>query len=193
MISAPWITRALIATNATVYALVAIPMDEAGTYGAVLARHGFVPAEPQALDLLTSLFLHAGLSHLIGNLLVLGVIGRRVEASLGPLAYLVAFLGTGSVAIGSFAVFAAGTTVPLVGASGAICGLLGVYLLRVPEHRWRVAALALPVLLGPWLAGAGTHVAYGAHLGGFLAGLLYALALKIPSMRRRGSAAPHKS
>ena len=191
----PWLTWALLAANVLVYALIAIPMDEAGTYGALILERGFTPATPEALDLLTSMFLHAGLAHLGGNLLFLWIFGDNVEHAFGRFWFLVTYVGTGVVATLTFAAFSWGSEVPLVGASGAISGLLGVYFVLFGQNRVKVFLLAFPFYVGtvlvpsrwvlgiyvvidnllPFLSGVGSNVAYGAHLGGFFAGVVVAL------------------
>jgi membrane associated rhomboid family serine protease len=136
------------------------------------------------------MFLHGGWLHLLGNMLFLYVFGNNVEDRLGRLKYLAFYLGCGYLATYGFALFQAGSTQPLVGASGAIAGVLGAYLVLFPRARvWSLLTFFffLPVRLPAWLVlggwfvlqylyfrGAGIAdgggVAYGAHVIGFLAG-----------------------
>ncbi len=154
-------------------------------------RHGFRPATPELSDLFASLFLHGGLMHLAGNMLFLYIYGDNVEARLGRLRYLLVYLGTGVAATLFFAVFQLDSHTPLVGASGAISGVLGCYFLWFPSNRirvlvllfyyfdvWRVPArwvlgfyLVLDNLLPFLVQGDAGGVAHGAHIGGFLGGL----------------------
>ena len=165
-------------------------------YDLVVFSYGFRPAAPDVIALLTSLFLHGGFMHLAGNMLFLWIYGDNVEHRLGPARYLAAYLGTGILATLSHAVLDFGSVIPMVGASGAISGVLGFYFIWFPRNRVRLWIMLFPffmnviyaparLVLGmylvidnllPFLAtrGAGGGVAYGAHIGGFIAGLAYA-------------------
>jgi len=175
---------------------------------------GFVPArlfQPAAYDvgvlynlqtLLFSMFLHGGWLHLIGNMWFLWVFGDNVEDALGHAGYLAFYLVCGAAAALGQASAAPSSTVPMVGASGAIAGVLGAYLVWYPWSRiktflffgifFTTAELPAPVFLVLWfvvqffsgtlsLATAGAAsggVAWFAHVGGFLAGVLLALWLR---------------
>ncbi|MEM1448036.1 MAG: rhomboid family intramembrane serine protease [Planctomycetota bacterium] len=165
-------------------------------YDLVVYRFGFRPAEPSVLGLLTSMFLHGGFFHLAGNMLFLWIYGDNVEHRLGRLRYLLAYLGTGVAATVAHALFALESNTPMVGASGAISGVLGFYFLFFPRNTVRVFMVLFPffvnvivvparIVLGfyivvsniiPFLLSnpGGGGVAYGAHLGGFAAGLAIA-------------------
>jgi membrane associated rhomboid family serine protease len=154
------------------------------------------------LSVFSAMFLHGGWLHLLGNLLFLFVFGNNVEDRLGRLRYLLCYLGWGVVATYGFALTTPGSTGVVVGASGAIAGVLGAYLVLFP--RARVTSLVpflffipLPLpawmVLGSWFvlqavysAGAGvtegSGVAYVAHVAGFVAGFLVA---KMLNGRRR--------
>lgn len=150
------------------------------------------------LSVLYAMFLHGGWLHLLGNMLFLWVFGNNVEDRLGRLRFLAFYLGCGYVATYVYALFYASSTETLVGASGAIAGVLGAYLVLYP--RARVTSVFPPlfflpfrlpawVVLGGWfvlqyvyfrgagLAG-GAGVAYLAHLAGFITGALVALPLR---------------
>jgi membrane associated rhomboid family serine protease len=170
------------------------PSDEAAT-GQVL-RGGCEAVSPPPYDkrpwlsVLTAMFLHGGWLHLLGNMLFLFVFGNNVEDRLGRLRFLGFYLLCGYAATYGFALFQPESTQPLVGASGAIAGVLGAYLVMFP--RARVLSLLtffffLPVRLPAWLVlggwfllqylyfrGAGvtggSEVAYGAHVVGFVVG-----------------------
>jgi membrane associated rhomboid family serine protease len=164
-------------------------------YDLFVFDHGFRPAAPAVADLFTAMFLHAGLLHLVGNMLYLWVYGNNVEHRLGPVMFLVWYLATGAAATLFFTLFAANTQVPLVGASGAVSGVLGFYFLWFPGHTVRVFAFLFPFYVGSFflnarivlglylvvdnllpflIAPTGSPVAHGAHIGGFFAGVLVA-------------------
>jgi membrane associated rhomboid family serine protease len=144
----------------------------------------------------TSMFLHGGLGHLLGNMLFLWVFGNNVEDAMGHLRFLAFYLLCGVAAVFAQALPDPGSNVPMVGASGAISGVLGAYMLLYPRAR---VLLALPPpfifitigwfravwVLAGWFAlqllmGAGARppegeaggVAFGAHVGGFVAGMV---------------------
>lgn len=119
-----------------------------------LARFGFIPREffrtplPEANTLLTSMFLHGGLLHIVGNLFFLAVFGDNVEDRMGHGRFLLFYLLGGAVATLSHGLFSLGSPVPMIGASGAISAVLGAYVLLFP--RQRVLTL-IPPLIIPWL------------------------------------------
>ncbi|GLZ10458.1 hypothetical protein Acsp04_06930 [Actinomadura sp. NBRC 104425] len=136
----------------------------------------------------TSMFLHSGALHLIGNLVALFVVGQGVEDRLGRLRYLLSYLAFGLVAVYGYAYTSADSGTPLIGASGAIAGVLGAYLVLNP--RGRIVSLLMPVVirlpvwtvLGYWFiiqwlstGDDDSNVAYVAHIYGFAAGMLFAL------------------
>ena len=162
-------------------------------------RHTKIPF----LSVLYAMFLHGGWLHLIGNMLFLFVFGNNVEDRLGHLRFLLFYLACGYIATYAFAALNANSTQPLVGASGAIAGVLGAYLWLFPRARVTSLVpfllflpLALPawIVLGSWFVlqwmyfqGTGvaesTGVAYAAHVAGFIAGFAYA-ALFVRRRRR---------
>ncbi|HKD18815.1 MAG TPA: rhomboid family intramembrane serine protease [Thermoanaerobaculia bacterium] len=148
---------------------------------------------PVFLTLVTSMFLHGGIAHLLGNMLYLWIFGDNLEDALGHFRYLIFYLLTGVIAglshVFVTSVSGANPLIPSLGASGAISGVLGGYIVIFPRRRVRViflySIMEVPAILaiGVWflfqvLSGAGTlggqatGVAYGAHVGGFIAGLL---------------------
>ncbi len=153
-------------------------------------EHGFRPAAPRLSSLVTCMFLHGGFMHLFGNMLFLWIYGDNVERRLGPPLYLLAYLGTGVVATLSHAVVFSSSQMPLVGASGAISGVLGFYFVFFPKNTVRMLAFLPPflmqvfviparIVLGmyllidnllPFLLSGEGGVAHGAHIGGFIAG-----------------------
>ncbi|MEW6271583.1 MAG: rhomboid family intramembrane serine protease [Thermodesulfobacteriota bacterium] len=164
-------------------------------YDLFVFQHGFRPGSPSIEDLFFSMFLHAGFLHLFGNMLFLWIYGDNVEHRLGSLRYLLAYLGTGIAAVAFHVVSSPGSEVPMVGASGAISGVLGFYFLFFRRNRVRLLFLLPPFLmqvfevparlvLGMYLvfdnllpyllATREAGVAHGAHIGGFIAGLAVA-------------------
>ncbi|HEY8471655.1 MAG TPA: rhomboid family intramembrane serine protease [Natronosporangium sp.] len=157
-----------------------------------------------ALSVLYSMFLHGGWLHLLGNMLFLFVFGNNVEDRFGRLRYLLFYLACGYAATYGYALANADSTVPLVGASGAVSGVLGAYLVLYPRARvWSLVPvllfipLRLPawLVLGLWFAlqwlySAGYAVsdaggvAYLAHVLGFIAGMLVALPVSARQPRR---------
>ena len=149
---------------------------------------------------LTSMFLHGSWMHLIGNLWFLWIFGNNVEDSMGHLRYLVFYLGSGVVATLAHVFTDPSSTTPLVGASGAISAVMGAYLVLYPKARvhtlffflvfFRIVPLPAWVILGYWFliqlvstsAGAAGGVAYAAHVGGFLAGIVLIPLFANPSL-----------
>lgn len=147
------------------------------------------------ITLLTSMFMHGGIAHILGNMLYLWIFGDNIEDILGHRRYLFFYLTTGILAslahVFTTALFGGNLLVPSLGASGAISGVLGGYLLLFPKKRVRVIMFQflqdVPaiVAIGLWflfqlisgvgMLGEGSQqggVAYAAHIGGFIAGLL---------------------
>ncbi len=162
-------------------------------------------AKTPVLSVLTAMFLHGGWLHLLGNMLFLYVFGDNVEDRLGRLKYLLFYLVGGYVATYGFSLFDASSTQPLIGASGAIAAVLGAYLVLYPRAKvWSLLTFLFffPVRLPAWLVlgswfvlqyvyfrGAslaqGSGVAYGAHVVGFLFGVLLVLPLRGSGSDRR--------
>lgn len=192
------ITIGLIVANALVFvfeATMGMPALEA-----FMARYGVVPAKilrgEQLYALFTSMFLHGGWLHVINNMLFLWIFGDNVEAALGKLLYPLFYLGGGLAASALHIALNAGSSVPSLGASGAIAAILGAYIVMFPRSQIKVLLIfglfttirrvTAVVFLGIWFItqffngvaalGAETAqtggVAVWAHIGGFLFGLL---------------------
>jgi len=205
----PVVTTALIAANIGLF-LATLPLTD--TYWQMMAfydRWALIPdhltGEGDWQPLLTHMFLHGGLLHLAGNMLFLWIFGDNLEDELGPLGffgfYLASGIGAGLVQVA----IAPASPVPMVGASGAIAGVMGGYLLLFPKARVdiliflivivRILPIPAWIILGLWfgfqvLSGLGSDpeaggVAYWAHAGGFVVGL----ALIYPIWRARGGPA----
>lgn len=146
------------------------------------------PGKSVWLSILYSMFLHGGVLHLAGNMLFLWTFGNNVEDRLGRLRYVVFYLAAGVVATLAQSYATPGSFTPLIGASGAVAGVLGVYLMLYPRARvttlvfYIVTDLPAVFVLGAWFVlqvfqsvgsvqGAGGGVAYIAHVAGFAAGM----------------------
>ncbi|MBM3604073.1 MAG: rhomboid family intramembrane serine protease [Alphaproteobacteria bacterium] len=202
----PWVTWMLMAMNVALY-LATLPGSQGGEIlWANLALYPLAVVNGELLSgLVTHMFLHAGLLHLGGNMLFLWIFGDNLEDQMGRFGFLAFYLGSGLAAAALQIAAEPMSPIPMVGASGAIAGVMGGYLLLFPRARVDVLAIfiiffkvfTLPawVMLGIWfalqlfggfsmVAGEG-GVAYWAHAGGFVAGLVLAL----PVFLRRGGPA----
>jgi membrane associated rhomboid family serine protease len=187
----PLITYALIALN-TLFFLVELSGGDA-----FIERWAFVPgrflANPGGdfLTLFTAMFMHAGWVHLFGNMLYLWIFGDNVEDRFGHIKFIIFYLLCGLGATFAQLAFSTGSNVPNLGASGAIAGVLGAYILMFPQGKVKVlmgrGVVPMPalVVIGLWIglqffSGIGSiantaetgGVAYMAHIGGFIAGFV---------------------
>lgn len=161
-----------------------------------LATYGVVPAHVHPVSLLTSMFLHGGWLHLLGNMWFLWIFGDNVEDRMGAGRFLAFYLLCGFLGGLAHLVFNLGSNVPSIGASGAIAGVLGAYLISYPFARvltivplllfWPIIELPAILVLGFWFliqlfngaasvgvaAQMSAGVAWWAHIGGFIAGML---------------------
>jgi membrane associated rhomboid family serine protease len=176
------------AATKVIYALGVVP--------AVILGDKVLPAEitlvPGMITVITSMFMHGGWMHLIGNMLFLWVFGNNIEDAMGHFKFIVFYGLCGLAAAGGQIASDPASTIPMIGASGAISGVLGAYLLLYPRARvlmlvWLgffVTTFRIPavIVLGGWIAlqfysaaasdGGGGGVAWWAHIGGFAAGLV---------------------
>ena len=158
------------------------------------------------LSVLTSMFLHGGWMHIVGNMTYLYIFGDNIEERLGKLKFIIFYLVTGIVAAFSQAIIDPTSTIPMIGASGAIAGVLGGYLVLYPKANikvffWfiifvKVIRIRAFIVLGGWIiiqfiSFNGTDVnsggvAYAAHIGGFISGVLLINIMKnkIPQKNR---------
>lgn len=168
-----------------------------GAIPAIIFGYESLPREaaaiPASVSLLTSMFLHGGFMHLIGNMLYLWIFGNNIEDVMGHVRFIVFYLVCGVAAAMSHALTAPDSVVPMIGASGAISGVLGAYLLLYPRAHvlvliplglfTRLVYIPAGFVLGFWfvlqlISGAasigsgGGGVAWFAHIGGFVAGML---------------------
>ncbi len=217
----PFVTYTLIGINVLVYFL--LQSSDAFTYG-----YSVVPAEitsgrdidgivriggqglrlyegptPIYLTLLTSMFMHGGIGHLLGNMLYLWIFGDNVEDRMGHVKFLIFYLICGVIASAAHIFFGPNSVIPSLGASGAIAGVLGAYLILFPHKGVRVflfgriAQMPALLVIGFWgllqfLNGFGSlgttgesgGVAYMAHVGGFVAGLVLVFLFRNAVVRR---------
>lgn len=152
------------------------------------------PRKNPWVSVVVSMFLHGSLAHLLFNMWSLWIFGNNVEEAFGTLGYIVLYLVGGAVATMAFVFMNPDATVPLVGASGAIAAVLGAYAVLFPTHRvlallgWFLIPVPAFIFLAIWFAGqfglGGTNVAWEAHVGGFLFGLVVAALFRGRLLRR---------
>lgn len=209
--SLPTVTLLLIALNVACF-LFELGM-RSGPQRMFISKYALVPDHLHATAFVTSMFLHGGWMHLIGNMWFLWLYGSRVEDTIGSLKYLIFYLASGVAAAAVHVMMNLGSPVPTVGASGAIAGVMGAFLLLYPRARIItlvfvfifITTIELPasLLLIYWFvlqffsgllsiesysaaARGGAGVAWFAHIGGFLAGMLF-LSLFYNRSRRRNA------
>ena len=210
----PFVAWGLVVANVAIFVYQYFVLDTVQAQAFFLASFAAVPANIGAavlgqeslagglLPLITSMFLHGGLMHLLGNMWFLWIFGDNIEDELGHVKFLLFYVTCGVLA--TLAHFAAepSSTVPLVGASGAIAGVMGAYLVRFPRSRvtvllplviiWTTVRLPAFVMLLYWFtiqllngtADASGGVAWWAHIGGFAIGAVLALYLNRGRPRR---------
>lgn len=199
----PVITYALIALNAILY-LMTLPYFSGGDYiWTQLALYPLAVIYGEMLwGLISHMFLHAGFMHFAGNMLFLWIYGDNIEDQMGRWKFLAFYLACGLVAAGSQILMDPYSPIPMVGASGAVAGVMGGYLLLFPRARvdilfifivfFKVFTIPAWIMLGLWFGiqffggfsavGGDGGVAYWAHIGGFVAGIV----MTLPLFFRRG-------
>lgn len=202
----PLVTVLIIIANVAVY-LYQLFLNEYA-YTAMVYKWAYIPIEytqfvqvnpelavPYGTTVLTSMFLHGGFLHLAGNMLYLWIFGNNIEDYLGKIKFIIFYVVSGLAAVGLFTAVDPNSSVPMIGASGAIAGVMGAYLVLYPDARvhtliflgffiqtvrisakvllviWFILQIVsgLPSLMGPSRGG----VAWFAHVGGFVFGWLY--------------------
>jgi membrane associated rhomboid family serine protease len=208
----PVITIVLILINVVVFIYQVLLSERALT--ALILRAGMVPFDvtqnpglASGLTLFSSMFLHGGFMHILGNMLYLWVFGDNVEDCLGHIPFLIFYLAAGLAAAWAQIAVDPLSKVPTIGASGAVAGVLGAYLVLYPGRRVRtlvfvlyfIRVIELPaiVVLGFWFVlqifngamalttATSGGVAWFAHIGGFIAGLLAGFLCKMGKLRPR--------
>jgi membrane associated rhomboid family serine protease len=210
----PAVTLILIAANVLVFAAwqlrvgLEASVEAAALVPAALGRGANVAAYP---GVFTSMFMHGGWMHLLGNMWFLWIFGNNIEDACGPLRFTLFYIGCGVAAAAAHVALRPDSPVPMVGASGAVSGVLGGYLVLHPGARV-LTALPLgpfvrPVMLPAYVyllvwigfqvvsqlaaaGGSGGGVAYMAHIGGFVAGVV---GIKLFERRRRAGRARRAS
>ena len=222
----PWATMTIVALNAAVWVLVQ-GMGSEPTLSGSVCRYGLIPGEllqlvtpgtrlpigpdmvcvltdqPAWSTILTSMFMHGGWMHIIGNLWFLWIFGGNVEDAMGPARFVVFYLLCGIVAAAFQVAADPSSQVPMVGASGAIGGVMGAYIVLYPRVHvhlliflgFFVTVIAVPAMfmLGYWLllqfiggfgsiGAEGGGTAFWAHIGGFAAGAALIFLFKDPEM-----------
>ena len=197
----PWVSYVIIGTNVLVYVLLFLS-------GARPGALGFVPAEPDPAKLFTCLFVHGGIVHLAGNMIFFYVTGPFVEDAYGRVLFPILYVASGIAAALTHAANFPDSRVPVIGASGAIAGMMGAFLVRY--GRRKILFYWMPFFPLPWLArqisvraflylpfwfllqllmaslgGPAAGVAFWAHVGGFVFGALAALAIALTGIERR--------
>ncbi len=198
----PYVTWALLIANVAVFLAYSSLLSDQRLLALFFFEWGLVPANASPATFFTSMFLHGGLVHLAGNMLFLWVFGDNMEDQMGHVGFLLFYLMAGLAAAGAQFASDPTSTVPMVGASGAIAGVMGGYLLMCPRARVDILVILIIIVriipvpawlvLGAWfgiqlLQGSMTPtdqggVAYWAHAGGFAAGLI----MTLPLWLRRG-------
>ena len=205
----PFVTYALIAANIAIFLSYWFSLPDENALNEFYYSWGIVPdfvTSGQNLpSLITHMFLHGGWMHLAGNMLFLWIFGDNLEDQMGPVTFLGFYLAAGLAAAALQIAADPASQVPMVGASGAIAGVLGGYLLLFPRARvdvviiliiiFKVFPIPAWIMLGLWFGiqvvsgvvtpSDGGGVAYWAHAGGFVAGLL----LCVPLLIRLGGTA----
>ncbi|MCF2904611.1 rhomboid family intramembrane serine protease [Octadecabacter sp. CECT 8868] len=203
----PYVTYALIAINIVIFAWQYGVLTNVSASNQFLIDYAFWPVLFETGEgytgMFTHMFLHGGFMHLAGNMLFLWIFGDNMEEEFGHIPFLMFYIASGLAAAYLQYLPNTSSQIPMVGASGAIAGVMGGYLLLFPKARvdiffffvifFRIFSLPSFIVLGVWMAlqvfnglgsdlnGGGT--AYWAHVGGFIAGLV----ITIPIWLRRGA------
>jgi membrane associated rhomboid family serine protease len=190
-------TLTLIVLNVLIYAVEMTTLDPE----AMITSYSMLPSDAEhvhwAMTLVTSLFLHADIVHLLGNMYFLWIVGDNVEDILGPARYLAAYLLVGIAAGVAMSVGSAAPEIPTIGASGAISGIAAIYAVLFRKSKltfmfvaWQVK-LETPLWMFVWvlfnlggLAAGSEGVAWESHLGGFACGLVVGLLSYRPLLAR---------
>jgi len=221
---APVVTLSIIAACFVAFGIELYVMWQGGEDSLVgfIDTWGTIPAELTAavgagdwlsrpvLDVFTSMFLHAGWLHLLGNMLYLWIFGNNVEDRMGRVLFLLFYLAGGVAAVAAQTLIDPASTEPMIGASGAIAATLGAYIVLFPGARiqslvflgffYQLIAVPAAIVLGFWfllqvIDGLGSlgasnavesNVAFFAHIGGFVAGALIALPFRLRDRRSVG-------
>ena len=201
----PYITVTIIVVNALVFVFeLRLPLTDRARF---IEVYGIVPASVGSLSLLTSMFLHGGWLHFLGNMLYLWIFGDNVEDRVGHGRFIVFYLTCGLAATLAQVVSNPTSVVPIVGASGAIAGVMGAYFVLFPRSRvltllplfifWELIEVPAILFLGFWfllqlLSGVGSvgagqdlsGIAFWAHIAGFATGAVAIFFFRRPERQR---------
>ncbi|MEK7449189.1 MAG: rhomboid family intramembrane serine protease [Planctomycetota bacterium] len=211
----PYVNYLLIAVNTAVFILLGFQEN----YDLIVSRYGLTPAQIKPLTFITSMFLHGSIFHLVGNMLFLWICGDNVEDRLGHLGFLLLYLTAGLVAGGAhiLMISPAEKMIPCIGASGAISGIMGAYLVLFPGSRikfwyffffyffirtgtfmltsfWAIGFWFAEQLLLTFISSAyqmPSGVAYWAHIGGFVFAFIIVLLIRSTGIVQGGLRKKH--
>lgn len=181
-----YLTKAIVIINVAVFV-----WSITGDFGQIIFDYGFIPALFSFTTLVTSMFLHGGFEHIFGNMLYLWIFGNNVEDYFGRLLFLPFYLLCGIIASLIHLVSDPSSVIPAVGASGAISGVLGAYMVLYPDSqisvltRFGIQKISAKIMIGLWfvfqlvyalysITGFEAGVAFWAHVGGFAGGYVLA-------------------
>ena len=167
-----------------------------GDFESIIKTFGFIPAFPSVITLFSSMFLHGGIDHIFGNMWYLWIFGDNVEDRFGKIKFLLLYFASGLAATFLQYITDPASTVPSIGASGAISGILGAYIVLFPKERvltsigYSFVRVPAYIVIGFWffiqfifgayslLGGVGSNIAFWAHIGGFIFGLASAFIMR---------------
>ncbi|GAI14337.1 unnamed protein product [marine sediment metagenome] len=206
----PYVNYTIIGLNIIIFFLFSFRSD----YQQLVLNYGLVPARLEITDFIASMFLHGSVWHLLGNMLYLWICGDNVEDRLGHFGYIVLYVGAGIAAglVHSMMVSAMASEIPCIGASGAIAGVLGAYVIIFPKSKikffylfwlyifirmgvfhlvsmWAIGFWFVQQLFLTYLASAyqmPSSIAYWAHIGGFIIGAISIGLLRLSGIVRGG-------
>lgn len=164
-------------------------------FESIVTTYGFIPVFPTVLTLFTSMFLHGGPDHIFGNMWYLWIFGDNVEDRFGRIKFLLLYFASGLFATFMQYLTNPFSDIPSIGASGAISGILGAYILLFPREKvltsisYSLVRIPAFIVIGLWfviqfifgaaslLGGMGSNIAFFAHIGGFIFGLIFTFVL----------------
>jgi len=186
-----------LARHAASFALIPADLFGAGLFGGTEFRPGEAVAVPEAYTLLTYMFMHGDILHLFSNMIFLWVFGDNIEDALGHARYLAFYILCGVIAAMVHALMMPSSRIPLIGASGAVAGVVSAYLILHPQVRvWVLVLRFIPLrLTAAWVLGAWiamqffmlivpdvTPIAWWAHVGGIVAGAALVVVMRRPGV-----------
>ena len=197
----PYVTYGIFAMNIVLFFIqFLISRNDINSANRIFYSLGFIPADFNILTIFSSMFIHGNLAHIIGNLWFLKVFGDNVESVLGHLKYFFFYICCGFIAALAQYIINPSSTIPMIGASGAIAGVLGAYMIQFPKARvhnilffivfFTKVTLPAQIVLGFWFLlqlsqglvdieiNTTGGIAWFAHIGGFIAGVILLKYLK---------------